>query len=93
MTKKEVLRELHLSKAMNYKNENILGEFWEYIEKKETKTAKRVLDWLSKDRLYSIIADYDRYWFETVCWADVPEFVIQSVDRWAKKKGLTYLYE
>lgn len=73
---------------------NILSEYWECIEKKETKQAKRIYNYLNKDKLSSIITDGNVYWIETISSQDsIPNYIYDDIKTFCNNKGLTYLYD
>ena len=74
-------------------NKNILYDFWRYVERQDTKIAKKVYDWLDKDNLASIIVSNDVYWLEfTTSRTVIPGYVFNYIKNWCKKQGYEYLY-
>ena len=71
-----------------------LGNYWRYIEGKNTKQSKKIHEYLNKDRLYSIIVDFNTYWLETTSMnTNIPNYVYEDIKRYMNKKGYIYLYD
>lgn len=71
-----------------------LNNYWRYIEDKNTKQAKKIYEYLNKDRLYSIIVDNNVYWLETTSMnTNIPNYIYEDIKRYMNKKGYTYLYD
>ncbi len=77
--------------------ENIINDFWNYVEiqKEKTKIGKRIYDWLNEDNLHAICQEkYGVYWLERTCsFATIPNYAWDYIEKWCKKRGLTYLYK
>ena len=75
---------------------NISSEFWQHIEEKRAKSKKieLIYRWLDQDNLGAIIVDGNVFWTElTHSTATMPAYVFQYIKKWAKERGLTYLYD
>jgi hypothetical protein len=76
------------------KEKDYLGEFWNYLENKDTNIAKRILNWLNKDNLYSIIAYGGTWWLKmTNSNNEIPNYVFDYIKKYMEKQGYKYLYE
>ena len=68
--------------------ENILPTIWDTIKN------KRILDYLDRDRLGTIIIDGDRYWYEMHSYDySLPNYVHDYFKSLLAKKDIKYLYE
>ena len=73
--------------------EYITPELFEYCENSNTKIAKRVYDNVLNYDLLQIVQDREVYWIEkTWSGAIIPEYAYTFIEKWAKKRGLVYLY-
>jgi len=77
---------------------NILNNLWEELEKENVSSFKnptgyKVLRYLNKDRLQSIITDDEskRYWLESS--EEIPKYVRTYIKKYCNNKGYKYLYE
>jgi hypothetical protein len=74
----------------------ITPELFHDIEqgKEKTKEAKKVYDNVLNYDLMEIIQDDKVYWIEQVnSHLSIPQYAYNYVKKWAKKRGLTYLYD
>jgi len=74
---------------------NIINEFWQYVEtQRNKKIGEKIYQWLNRDNLGSIIVDNKVYWTELTCsYSTFPVYAYNYIKKWAKKRGLTYLYD
>ena len=72
---------------------NVLSEFFNYIQKQDTKIAKEVYNWLNYDNLGGIIIYDNVYWLEkTISNITIPNYVFDYIESYMKKKGYKHLY-
>ena len=72
---------------------DFISDYWDYIEKRDTKKAERIYNFLNRDKLYSIITDGDVYWLETTnSNTTIPNYVYDDIETFMKGKGFSYLY-
>lgn len=73
---------------------NIVGQFWDYVKSQDSKTAKRIYNWLDRDKLSSITVYNNAYWLELTSRYDtIPNYIYDYIERWCNSKGLVYLYD
>jgi len=77
---------------------NILNNLWEDLEEENVSSFKnptgyKVLKYLNKDILQSIIIDEETkiYWIESS--RTIPIYVRRYINKYCKSKGYKYLYE
>ena len=71
----------------------ITPEFFEYLEKQNTKISDRVLKAMNYD-IMSIIEYNKCFWFEPVSsYSVIPNYVYEYAKKWARNRGLTYNYD
>jgi hypothetical protein len=74
--------------------ENVIGEFWEYLEEEDTKISDKVLAYLNRDELGEIIVSDNVYWLTTNSGRDyIPQYVFDYIDRWMKGRGKEHLFD
>lgn len=62
--------------------------------RENTKLARRVYNNVLDYDLLSIVQDGEVYWIEkTYSFAKIPQYAYDFIKKWAKKRGLTYLYD
>lgn len=62
--------------------------------KENSKLAHRVYDKVLNYDLIMIVQDGDIYWTEkTYSFSKIPQYAYDYIKQWAKKRGLTYLYD
>ena len=72
---------------------NIINEFWEYVEKQNTKVSDKVYNWLNYDNLSSIQLNDKVFYYElTNSYTKMPNYIHYYIIKWGEKKGLTYLF-
>lgn len=75
------------------REKDYLGEFWSYLEQQETKISKRILNWLNKDYIWSIVGYGGTWWFEmTNSNNEIPTYVFDYIKKYMKKQGYEYLW-
>jgi len=78
---------------------DITSDFFRDVKNSNSKIAIRVYDkWLNLDCLREIIeGDGGVFWYtligDTYGGAYMPNYAFQYMKRWAKKRGLEYLYD
>jgi len=77
---------------------NIINDLWKDLEKQNVSsfnnpTGYKVLKYLNKDTLQSIIVNEEskRYWLESS--TSVPMYIRTYIKKYLKNKGYKYLYE
>jgi len=73
--------------------DNVIGEFWEYLEGEETKISDRVLAYLNRDELGAIISDGNVYWLKYHGNYSAPKYVFKYIKRWMNNKDVEYLFD
>lgn len=77
--------------------ENVIRDFWRYLEEEDTKISNRVLDYLNRDELAAIIINdvYNpsTYWLEFHGDFWTPKYVFNYIKRWMNRRDVEYLYD
>ena len=71
---------------------NKLREFVEYLEKQDTKIAKKVWDFYNHDNINALIEYNGAWWIEHNMSVEIPEYVFRYIERYYNKKGFKWVF-
>jgi len=70
-----------------------INDYIEYNKNKNTKLSKKILEYMDKDIISSIIVDGKVYWYEKYINIPVPKYIYNDIKKYMNKRGYRYLYE
>ena len=75
--------------------QRITIDFWEYVEKQNTKISKRVFNWLNEDNLDDLWLDGNVFYWDLTSPSinTTPNFVYDYIKAWGKKQGFIYVFD